>query len=61
MTDVLDMEKLLPCPHCKGDVTLTRVDFPDGDVEWVFDCKCGRKIFDVSGKRQAILAWNTRC
>jgi len=48
------------CPFCGGEAMTHTVDFPDGDRDWVFDCKCGRKIFNVSSKKDAIEAWNAR-
>ena len=51
---------LLPCPFCGDETHMRRVDFPDGDAEYVFDCACGRKIFETASKAKAIAAWNTR-
>lgn len=53
-------EKLKPCPFCGGEVRMHYVDFPDGDAEYVFDCACGRKIFETASKLKAVTAWNTR-
>lgn len=55
-----DETTLLPCPFCGGEARMRRVDFPDGDAEYVFDCACGRKIFETASKAKAVTAWNTR-
>ena len=54
------IEELKLCPFCESEARMRRVDFPDGDVEWVVDCSCGRKIFEVANKKKTIEAWNTR-
>ena len=55
-----DETTLLPCPFCGGEARMRRMDFPDGDAEYVFDCACGRKLFETASKAKAIAAWNTR-
>lgn len=53
-------ERLKLCPFCKGEVWLTYVEYPDGDIWYNPNCSlclCGWKE-SYETKEEAIKAWN---